>query len=52
MNIFSNVPFFFCLLATSVCESGDWKSMIGPGDPKSALAAVTIGSRRSSACSS
>ena len=52
MNIFSNVPFFFFFSATSVCDSGDWKSMIWPGAPKSDEAAVTIGSRRSSVCSS
>ena len=51
-NIFSNLPFFFLLSATSVCVSGAWKSMIGPGAPKSDEAAVTIGSLRSSVCSS
>ena len=30
-NIFSNVPFFRLFSATSVCVSGGWKSMIGPG---------------------
>ena len=52
MNIFSNVPFFLRLPAISVCDSGAWKSMTGPGAPKSDEAAVTIGSRRSSVCSS
>ena len=36
-NIFSNVFFLRLLSATSVCCSGAWKSMIGPGAPKSAL---------------
>jgi len=53
MNIFSKVPFFFFFSATSVCDSGDWKSMMFvPGVPKSDEAAVTMGSRRSSVCSS
>ena len=47
-NIFSNVPFFLMLSLTSVCCSGAWKSMIGPGAPKSDVAAVCSGSFRSS----
>ena len=47
-NIFSNFFFFRTLSATSVCWSGAWKSMIGPGAPKSADAAVWSGSLRSS----
>ncbi len=47
-NIFSKVFFFRTLSATSVCWSGAWKSMIGPGEPKSAAAAVCSGSLRSS----
>ena len=47
-NIFSNAPFFRWLSFTSVCCSGGVKSMIGPGLPKSELAAVCSGSFRSS----
>ena len=47
-NIFSKTPLrrSFCL--TSVWLSGGVKSMIGPGDPKSALATVCSGSSRGS----
>ena len=47
-NIFSNVPFLRTLAVTSVCWSGAWKSMIGPGAPKSEVEAVCSGSLRSS----
>ena len=47
-NIFSNVPFLRLFSFTSVCCSGAWKSMIGPGAPKSDEAAVCSGSFRSS----
>ena len=47
-NIFSKVPFLRWFSLTSVCCSGAWKSMIGPGAPKSADAAVCSGSLRSS----
>ena len=47
-----NAPLRRLFSAISVCESGAWKSMIGPGAPKSAVAAMAIGSRRSSECSS
>ena len=50
-NIFSKAPFFFLFAATSVCWSGAWKSMIGPGAPKSAVAAVCSGSLSSSVTS-
>jgi hypothetical protein len=46
-NIFSNRPFFFWFSATRVCVSGAWKSITGPGEPKSADAAWLSGSRRS-----
>jgi hypothetical protein len=47
-NIFSNAPFLRTFDCTSVCCIGAWKSMIGPGAPKSAEAAVCSGSFRSS----
>ena len=50
-NIFSNLPFFFLFSATSVWVIGAWKSMTGPGAPKSAVAALVTGSLRSSVCS-
>ena len=45
-NIFSNLPFSRSFCFTSVWLSGGWKSMIGPGAPKSAVATVWIGSVR------
>ena len=42
-NSFSNVPFLRMFCLTRVCVSGGWKSMIGPGEPKSALATVLSG---------
>ena len=50
-NILSNMPFFDLFSATSVCCSGAWKSVMGPGVPKSADAAVCSGSLRSNVCS-
>ena len=47
-NIFSKRPFLRAFSFTSVCCSGAWKSMTGPGSPKSALATVCSGSFRSS----
>jgi hypothetical protein len=49
-NIFSNLPFCFLFSATSVCTSGGWKSMTGPGEPKSDVDALAIASLRSSVC--
>ena len=46
-NIFSHAPFLRLLDVTSVCDSGAWKSMMGPGAPKSEEAAVWSGSRGS-----
>jgi hypothetical protein len=46
-NIFSKRPFFFALSCTSEWVSGAWKSMIGPGAPKSSEATVLISSFRS-----
>ena len=43
-NIFSNLPFVRLFCFTSVWVSGGVKSMIGPGEPKSALATVWSGS--------
>jgi len=37
------LPFFSLFSAMSVWLSGAWKSMIGPGAPKSAVAADLIG---------
>ena len=45
-NSFSNVPFVRTFSLTSVWLSGGLKSMIGPGEPKSALATVCSGSSR------
>src|SRR4029434_9593834 len=42
-NMFSNTPLRFTLSLTRVCESGGWKSMTGPGEPKSEEG--TVGSR-------
>ena len=47
---FSNLPFFRWLSVTIVWVSGAWKSMIGPGAPKSSVTALESGSRRSSTC--
>ena len=49
-NIFSNVPFFFWFACTSVWVSGAWKSMIGPGSPKSREATVALASFGISVC--
>ena len=45
-NSFSKVPFVRMLFWISVWVSGGWKSMTGPGEPKSALATVCSGSSR------
>ena len=47
-NIFSKRPLTRLLAGISVCVSGAWKSMTGPGSPKSAEAAAAIGSRSAS----
>ncbi len=51
-NILSHEPFFTLFSEMSVWLSGAWKSMTGPGAPKSAVAAVTIASFFSTAWSS
>jgi hypothetical protein len=50
MNSFSKRPFFFLFCATSVWLSGAWKSMIGPGAPKSLVEATFSGLLRSMLC--
>ena len=47
MNIFSNRPLRRLLAVTRVWVRGAWKSMLGPGAPKSVVNAVYSGSCRS-----
>ena len=49
-NSFSKAPFRFLLEASSVWLSGAWKSMMGPGAPKSADSTVCSGLARSVVC--
>jgi hypothetical protein len=50
-NILSQEPFLTLFSPTSVWFSGAWKSMTGPGAPKSADSAVTMASFFSTAWS-
>ena len=50
-NIFSNGALRFWLACTSVWVSGAWKSITGPGSPKSREATVAFGSFGTSVCS-
>ena len=47
-DMFAQAPFFFLFSAMKVCVSGAWKSITGPGAPKSSVLAFSMGSLRSS----